>query len=64
MRHVEISHLIILIDRADGVVLAEEIPIRDIDRVHAAVRERLDSRKGVLMRVMHVRVRVHRRGAT
>lgn len=46
MRHVEIPHLIILIDRADGVVLAEEIPIpipiRYIDGVHATVRERLD----------------------
>lgn len=64
MRHVEISHLIILVDRADGVVLAEEIPIRDIERVHAAVRERLDGRERVPMRVLHVRVRVHRRGTT
>lgn len=64
MRHVEISHLIILVYRTDRVVLAEEvripIPIRNIDGVHAAIRERLDGREGVLMRVL--RVRVHRRG--
>lgn len=44
MRHVEISHLIILVYRTDRVVLAEEIPIpiRDIDGVDAAIRERLD----------------------
>jgi hypothetical protein len=58
MWDVEISHLLVLIDRADRVVLAEEvpIPIRDIDGVHTAVRKRLDGRKGVLVRVLHLRV--------
>lgn len=58
MRDVEISHLLVLIDRADRVVLAEEvsIPIRDVDGVHTAVRKRLDGGKGVLVRVLHLRV--------
>lgn len=64
VRDVEISHLIILVDRADGVFLAEEIPIpiRDIDGVYAAVRERLNGREGVLVREVHVVV--HRGWAT